>query len=301
MHITLRQLRVFDAVARLSSYTRAAEELHLSQPAVSMQIRQLEDNAGLPLFEQLGKKIFLTEAGREMFHYSRAIARQLDELDEVLANLKGVGRGKLRISVASTANYFVPILLGRFCKRFPNINIILDVTNRKVLLNQLAENETDLAIMGQPPAEMDLVADPFMENPLVIIAPPDHPLANKEKIPLKRLEEDVFLVREPGSGTRDAVERFFRRHKISITTVMEIGNNEAIKQSVQAGLGLGLLSRYTLDMELALNRLVILDVEHFPIMRHWYIMHRKGKRLSVVSQAFKEFLLKEAAEILNAR
>lgn len=299
MHITLRQLKVFAAVARNLSYTRAATELHLSQPAVSMQIKQLEDSLGLPLFEQLGKRIFLTEAGQEVYHYGLSIAQQLEDLETALGRLKGLDQGKLRLAVASTANYFAPTLLGAFCQRFPGITVSLDVTNRESLLRQLAENLVDLVIMGQPPAEMPLDAGAFMDNPLVIVAPPEHPLAGQHAIALKRLEQEVFLVREPGSGTRSAMERFFEKHGVRITTGMEIGSNEAIKQSVQAGLGLGLLSRATLSMELALGRLVILDVAHFPIRRHWYVVHRRGKRLSVVAQAFKDFLLTEAEGLLR--
>lgn len=301
MNITLRQLKVFAAVARNLSFTRAAEELCLTQPAVSMQVKQLENQLDVPLFEQLGKKIYLTEAGKEVYHYSRAITQQLDELHTVLENLKGLGHGKLRISVATTANYFVPTLLGTFCKRFPNVTVSLDVTNRDKLLNQLSENEVDLVIMGQPPVDMDLEAATFMENPLIIVAPPEHPLAKEKAIPLKRLEKEIFLVRERGSGTRGAMERFFTQHDIHVTTGMEVGSNEAIKQSVQAGLGLGLLSRDTVDMELALGRLVILDVAEFPILRHWYAVHRRGKRLSAVSEAFKDFLIAEGAELLGKR
>lgn len=298
MNITFRQLKVFAAVARHLSFTRAAEELHLSQPAVSLQVKQLEHQLGLPLFEQLGKRIFLTEAGQEVYHYSRSIAQQLEELESVVAGIKGLGRGRLRISVASTANYFAPTLLGTFHHRFPGVTVSLDVTNRETLLSQLAENEVDLVIMGQPPAEMELEAGAFMDNPLVVVAPTDHPLAGEHSIPLKRLEKETFLVREPGSGTRIAMERFFAQHNMSITAGMEVGSNEAIKQSVQAGLGLGLLSRDTIEMELALGRLAVLDIEDFPIMRHWYVVHRKGKRLTVVAQAFKDFLLQEAAGLL---
>ncbi|HFE32284.1 MAG TPA: LysR family transcriptional regulator [Gammaproteobacteria bacterium] len=299
MHLTLRQLKVFEAVARHLSFRRAAEELHLSQPAVSMQIKQLESNVELPLFDHVGKKVFLTEAGREMFHYSRAIAGLLNEADEVIEQLKGGRRGKLALSVASTVNYFAPALLGTFCQRFPDINISLDVTNRETLLRQLADNEADLVIMGQPPAGDELEAGSFMENPLVVIASPDHPLAGKQGVPMQRLEEETFLVRERGSGTRGATERFFSQHGITLNTGMEISSNEAIKQSVQAGLGLGLLSRDTLEMELALNKLVVLDVEGFPIVRHWYVMHRRAKRLSPVAQAFKRFLLEEANTLLH--
>ncbi|SCZ61761.1 LysR family transcriptional regulator [Thiohalomonas denitrificans] len=299
MNITLRQLKVFAAVARNLSFTRAAEELCLTQPAVSMQVKQLETQLEVALFEQLGKKIYLTEAGQEVYQYSRLITQQLDELQTVLQNLRGVGHGRLRIAVASTANYFVPTLLGTFCRRFPDVTVSLDVTNREELLTQLADNEVDLVIMGQPPAEMDLEASAIMENPLVIVAPPDHPLAQQQRIPLARLEKEIFLVREPGSGTRIAMERFFNEYNVRIATGMEVGSNEAIKQSVQAGLGLGLLSRDTVQMELELDRLVILDVQEFPILRHWYVVYRRGKRLSSVSESFKTFLLTEAAHLLG--
>ncbi|MCK4586854.1 MAG: LysR family transcriptional regulator, partial [Gammaproteobacteria bacterium] len=248
---------------------------------------------------RLGKKIYMTEAGQEIYHYSRSIGRLLAEADEAIDGLKGAHQGRLTISVASTANYFVPTLLGTFHERFPGVTVSLDVTNRETLLEQLYENEVDLVVMGQPPKDMDLEAGTFMENPLVIIAPPDHPLAKQKNIPFTRLEDEVFLTRERGSGTRGAIERFFAQHGVQLNTGMEIASNEAIKQSVQAGLGLGLLSRDTLDMELALNKLVILDVEDFPIVRYWYVMHRKGKRLSTAAQAFKQFLLEEANALLH--
>lgn len=297
LHFTFRQLSVFEAVARHLSYSRAAEELHLTQPAVSMQIKQLEENAGTPLFEQLGKKIYLTEAGRELSHYSRVIAQQLAEAESVLGELKGLQRGKLKISVASTANYFVPQLLAIFSQRFPTVTVSLDVTNRQALLAQLVNNEMDMAIMGQPPEGMHLVAESFMENPLVVIAPVNHPLAGAKKIPLARLQSETFLVREQGSGTRVAMERFFSQHGIQFQAGMEMSSNEAIKQAVQAGLGLGILSLHTIELELETKRLKVLDVKGFPIMRHWYVVHRKEKRLSTVAQAFKAFLLTEAKQI----
>jgi DNA-binding transcriptional LysR family regulator len=300
MNLTLRQLRVFEAVARNLSFTRAAEELFLTQPAVSMQVKQLEDNLGVELFEQLGKRIFLTEAGEEVAHYSRSIAQQLDELEAVLDRLKGMSGGRLKISVASTANYFIPSLLGVFSQRHPGITITLDVTNRESLLKALADNSVDMVIMGKPPAEQDLDAGAFMENPLVIVAPPNHPLAGERQVPLEWLQQETFLVRERGSGTRIAMERFFNEHHIHVKTGMEVGSNEAIKQSVQAGLGLGVLSRDTLALELRLGRLVVLDIEGFPIRRHWYIVHRRGKRLTPAGQAFKDFMLTEAAELVRA-
>jgi DNA-binding transcriptional LysR family regulator len=299
MHLTLRQLKVFESVARHLNYTRAAEELHLTQPAVSMQVKQLEGSLGIALFEQLGKRIHLTGAGQEVLTYARTVTQQLDELEGVLNRIKGMSGGRLRISVATTANYFIPTLLGSFSRRFPDVTVTLDITNRETLLRSLAENTTDLVIMGQPPAEADVAAEPFMDNPLVIVAPPDHPLAGKKKIPLARLQEETFLVRESGSGTRIAMERFFNERGMKLRTGMEVGSNEAIKQSVQAGLGLGLLSRATIEQELTLKRLVVLDVAEFPIMRHWYVVHRRGKRLSGAAEAFKRFVLTDTQDILR--
>ena len=300
MNVTFRQLRVFEAVARHLSYTQAAQELHLSQPAVSMQVRQLEDHAGLPLFEQLGKKLYLTEAGREMYQYSRRIAGALDEAGAVLEQLKGVQRGRLDISVASTADYFATRLLAAFAKEYPGTSFSLDVTNRATLLRQLEDNEKDLVIMGKPPEGMALATESFLENPLVLIAPPNHPLAGKQNIPLTQLQAETFVVREPGSGTFIAMERFFTEHGVTLTTGMEMTSNEAIKQAVEAGLGLGIVSIHTLELELETGRLITLDVDVFPILRHWYVVHRKGKRLSPVASAFKEFVMNRAAGLNTA-
>lgn len=292
LNLTLRQLRVFEAVAKHLSYSRAAEALHLTQPAVSMQIRQLEDVAGLPLFEQLGKKIHLTEAGKEFLHYSNSILQHLSEAETMLAEFKGMS-GKLNISVASTASYFTPQLLAEFCQRHMQATVNLSVTNREALLQRLSNNQTDMAIMGRPPDNLDVDATPFMQNHLVIIAPINHPLANGRNIPLSRLAEETFLVREQGSGTRITMERFFAEQNIHLTTGTEMSTNEAIKQAVQAGMGLGILSLHTVSLELETARLKVLDVQNFPIQRHWYVVHRKGKRLTNVAQAFKEFLLQE--------
>jgi len=297
MHFTLRQLSIFEAVARHLSYTQAAMELHLTQPAVSMQIRQLETNLGLPLFEQLGKRIYLTEAGRELHHYSRAIAQQLQEIEEIFAQLQGVKRGRLAISVVSTANYFAARLLAAFCKQYQNITFSLDVTNRERLLRQLENNEKDLVIMGLPPEEMDLSSESFMENPLVVIAAPEHPLAQRRNIPLEELVKEDFVMREPGSGTRIAVERFLAEHRLALSTSIELSRDEALKQAVAAGLGLGIVSIHTLELELSTGALVLLSVESFPILRHWYVVHRRGKRLSPIALAFKDFVLREAANV----
>lgn len=298
MHITLRHLQVFESAARLAGFTRAAEELHLSQPAVSMQIRQLEEQAGMPLFDQIGKKIHLTDAGRTLYHHAQAILAQVQEAQLELEEMRGVRRGQLNITIASTANYFAPRLLATFCQRYPGVKVSLDVSNREHILTQLSESDKDLAIMGQTPEESNLVAHPFMDNPLVVIAAPNHPLVHERAIAPARLSEESFISREPGSGTRMAAERFFDAAGIRLATAMEMSSNEAIKQAVQAGLGLGVVSIHTLEMERALGRLAILDVQGFPIMRHWYVVHRPAKRFSAVAQAFLDFIMTEAGSLL---
>lgn len=299
MNPTFRQLKLFEAVARNSSFTRASEELHLTQPAVSTQIKQLEEEVGTPLFEHMGKKIFLTEAGREMYEFSRSIAQKFTDVRMVLDEMKGIKRGHLDIAVTSTGKYFAPYLLAAFCRQHSGITVNLDVTNRETLLRQLADNIPDMAIMGSPPDDMDLVADSFMSNPLVVIAPLDHPLANSGRIALQRLLKESFIVREKGSGTRDAIERFLEQRNLTMTTTMEMSRNEAIKHAVMAGLGLGIVSIHTLEMELTLDRLVVLNVEGFPILKDWYIVHRVGKRFSAAAQAFKEFVLSEGSTLIK--
>ncbi len=294
MHVTLRQLSVFEAVARRLSITRAAEELHLSQPAVSMQVRQLEEAVGLPLLERIGKRLFLTEAGRTMQRTSRGVAEQLSEAQQLIDDLKGTEGGRLHITVATTVNYFAARLLSQFCKRYPRVRVSLDVTNRETLLSRLEANETDIVLMGQPPEGLDLVAEPFMDNPLVVIAPPDHRLAGRSRIPLACLADETFLIREKGSGTRGAMERFFSEHGLPLTRTIEMTGNEAIKQSVEAGLGLGIVSVHTVELELAVARLTTLDVQSFPIARRWYVVHRRGKRLLAAARAFRQFVLDEA-------
>ena len=297
-HFTLRQLQVFEKVANHLNYSRAAEELYLSQPAVSMQIKQLEGHIGLPLFEQMGKKIFLTEAGRELHHYARSIAQQLTEMEAVFNEMKGLGQGKLTISVVNTANYFTPQLLARFCQRYPEINVILQVANRDAVLKQLADNSTDLAIMGQPPKGLDLIAESFLDNPMVVIAAPSHPLTTVRQVKFGQLAEQTFVSREQGSGTRSAMERVFEKYNIQPHISMEMETNEAIKQAVQAGMGLGILSLHSIELELETGRLAMLNVEHFPLPRHWFVAHRSNKRLSGAALAFKDFLLVEAKKIL---
>ena len=296
MHITFRQLQVFEAVARHLSYTRAAEELYLTQPAVSMQIKQLEGSAGLSLFEQIGKKIYLTQAGETMVGHARTILQHLAIAGEEMNELLGVDSGRLRIAIASTVNYFATRLLATFAREHPAVEISLDVANRESLLARLDENVPDLVLMGQPPKDMDLVSESFMDNPLIVISALNHPLAGRRNILLSDLAQEKFLVREPGSGTRIAMERCFTENDFDYQKGIELTGNEAIKQSVEAGLGLAVVSAHTVELELTLKRLIQLNVQGFPIMRRWYVAHRRGKRLSPTAEAFRKFVLEVGAK-----
>ena len=295
---TLRQLQVFEAVARNLSFARAAEELHLTQPAVSLQIKQLAQHAGLPLFEQMGKKIYMTEAGREMLAYSHTIMQRIKEAEEVFAALRGASNGQLNIAVVSTAKYFAPQLLAAFRKRHPNASVKLAVNNREFTVRQLLDNETDLAIMGRPPAEVETIAESFARHPLGIIAAPDHALAHKRRTPLKRLVNETFILREKGSGTRAAMETLFSERDFVYQASMEISSNETIKQAVIAGMGISFLSLHTVGLELSSKRLIALDIAGLPVMRNWFVIHRVQKRLSPLAQEFKTFLLNDGAALL---
>lgn len=299
MNITIRQLQIFESVAEHLSYTRASKCLYLTQPAVSMQIKQLESEITMPLFERIGRSLFLTEVGRELLVHAQNISQQLSEITLVINELGGSHRGNLNMAVATTAIAFSLKLLGEFYKRFSGANITLDVTNRASLLSHLENNTIDMVIMGQPPDGLDVEAISFMENPIVVVAPVDHGLVGKKDIPLKVLQEETFIMREPGSGTRIAMERFFDESGYSITSVMEMSSNEAINQAVESGLGLGIVSRNTLELQLSLGALVILDVESFPMIRHWYLVHRKGKNFTVLMSAFKRMIQDESSNILS--
>lgn len=297
-NFTLRQLTLFEAVARTGSFTRTAEELHLTQPAVSNQIKQLEDQIGSPLFEHSGRRIAPTEIGREMVAFCRDIAQRIDEFESMLDDIKGLHHGVLNVSVVSTAEYFAPYLLARFCARHPGITVNLDVTNRDAVLKQLADNAPDMAIMGVPPDGANLVSQSFMPNPLVVIAAPDHALCAMPNVPIKRVVKERFIIREPGSGTRDAFERFLHKNGGRLQNSMEMSSNEAIKHAVMAGLGLGVVSLHTLEMELKLGRIAIIDLVDFPLERQWHLVHRQGKRFSVAAQALQNFILTEAVNVV---
>jgi LysR family transcriptional regulator, low CO2-responsive transcriptional regulator len=289
-HSTFRQLEVFEAIARLGSFTRAAEELHLTQPTVSMQIRKLTDTVGLPLFEQIGKRIYLADAGKALQVTCSEIFESLNNFEMMVADMRGLKQGKLRLAVVTTAKYFAPRLLGAFCKEYPGIDVSLKVSNRERLLERLGENQDDLYVLGQPPEGLDVVYEPFLDNPLVVRAPNNHPLAAQRNIPLALLAEEPFIMREPGSGTRIAVERLFRQHGLDLNVRMELGSNEAIKQAIIGGLGISVLSRHTMVLDAATGLLTTLDVEHFPIKRKWYTVYPTGKQPSIVAQAFLDYL-----------
>lgn len=292
---TFRQLEIFEAIARLGSFTRAADEMYLTQPTVSMQMKKLTDIVGTPLLEQVGKRIFLTDAGRELAQACRGVFDILDRFTMAVSEQQGLKQGRLAVMAITTASYFAPRLLGDFSHCYPGIDVSLTVTNREQVLASIADNLADLYILGQPPEDVEIIAEPLMPNPLVVLAAPDHPLVGVQDIPLERLAREPWLLREPGSGTRKAVERLFAEHGLELRSRMNLGGNEAIKQAVQAGLGLGILSRQAVDAELTLGRLAVLAVEGFPILRHWYMVQRADKRLSPVAQAFKDFALSPEA------
>ena len=290
-HASLHQLRIFHAVARHGSFARAAEELHLSPPTLSLQVKQLAQTVGEALFEQLGKKIFLTAAGRTLADACQDIENRMERLSQDLAALRGVEKGSLKIAILTTVKYTVPKLLGGFCTAHPGIEVSLFVGNRENLLQRLCANQDDLYIMGQPPQQLEVHSEDFAVNPLVLVAAPTHPLAGQRSVAPQRLANEPFILREPGSGTRLTTEAFFASHGITLRNRLEVGSSEAIKQTVAGGLGLAVLSATTVVSELALGELVLLDVQGFPLIRHWHVVYAKGKKLSAAANAFKAWLL----------
>jgi len=300
--LNLHQLATFQVVAKHCSYVRAAEELHFSQPAVSAQIRQLEETLGVKLFEQIGRRTHLTQAGVELHHYSQKIFAVIDEALETMEELRGPDHGRLRVGADTTVGtYVIPGLLGKFHQSYPEVEISLDVVNRAALVERIMSNEIDIAIVGRVPDDIPVVIEPFAPNELVLVASPYHRLAGRANVPLSELAKEHFLMREVGSGTRAALELILQEAEVPLHVSMHMGNNSAIKQGVAAGLGIALISRVALDMELETNRLVILDVEGFPIMRQWRIVHLKDKHLSATALAFKSFLLEHADHRLRRK
>ena len=291
MRIDLRQLEILEAVARSGSLTHAAEALNVTQPAISIQMRKLETEIGISLFEREGRGVQLTEVGEEVLNHAQRINGVLDDLRENIRHFKGVRKGVLRIAVVSTANYFIPGYIAHFRKLHPGVTINLRVANRDNLLGMLASNESDLAITGQPPEDSDLIARPFKENPLVVIAPPDHPLAGKSNITPQDLAKFPFVIRESGSGTRAAMERAFREHGLECQTSCVVSSNEAVKQAVQAQLGLAIISRQTTELETETKRLTILPCDDLSLRRQWYVVYRNFRRLLPTALEFRNQLL----------
>lgn len=288
--LTLHQLAIFTVLARHQNMTRAAAELHMTTPALSIQIKQMSEAIGMPLHEKIGKQLYLTEAGHRVEQAARDVLERLTDLSTELAELQGLERGSLKLSIITTAKYFVPRLLGEFCRQHPGIEVALEVLNRDQCLARLKQNLDDLYIMGQVSDTLDVTAVPFMENPLVVIAPTGHPLADKKSIPPNKLADEAFIMREQGSGTRLAAERFFESKKVSIKTRMTLGSNEAVKQAVAGGLGLAVISQHTLSLDATSGAFAVLDVKGFPLLRQWYAVYPKGRRLSTVTEAFLQYL-----------
>jgi LysR family transcriptional regulator, low CO2-responsive transcriptional regulator len=299
-HATLRQLKVFEAAARLSSFSRAAQEMHLSQPAVSAQIDKLRGHAGVPLFEQLGKRIHLTAAGEELLHHARLILAQFDQAEAAMAQHQGVKGGRLNVAVISAGDSFFPRLLVAFAQRHEGVKLALSVQNRHELLVHLADNQCDLAVMVRPPAGPEMTATPFAPHPYIVVAARSHALAQERAITLARLLREPFLVREAGSDTRASMAEAFGKRMAKLNIALEIKSNETIKQAVLAGMGLAFMSAHTVSAELKAGTLVALDVQGFPLQRHWYVVQRRDKRLPAVAQAFRDFLIDEAAALIDA-
>nr|WP_287127469.1 LysR family transcriptional regulator [Candidatus Cyanaurora vandensis] len=295
--MTLHQLQLFRAVAKHLSYTRAAEELFLAQPTVSIQIKQLTKVVGLPLFEQIGKRLYLTSAGRELSETCESIFERLSHFQISIADLQGLKKGRLKLAMGTTAKYFAPRLLGPFCQRYPQIEVSLKLSNRERVIERMTQNADDIYILAHPPENLEVEARPFLKDALVVLAPRDHPLALKRNIPVACLAHEPFLIREVGSGTRMIVQRFFEDHNVPLTVKMEIGSNEAIKQAIIGGLGISVLSQHCLALEGATGQLAILDVQGFPLERHWHVVYPQGKSLSVLARTFLDYLFTEGQYI----
>ena len=296
MRLTFHQLRLLLAVSREGSVSRAAQRLHLTQPTLSAQLRQLAEQVGLPLFERVGRKLHLTAAGRVVLDTAARVEQELENLDETLAELRGDVVGRLRLAVVSTAETFIPRLLGDFRRERPAVEVSLVVLNRDAVIRRLADNLDDLYIMSRPPQAPPVVATPFLSNPLVVVAAAEHPLAGRETLQIEALAAEEFVLREPGSGTRQAAEHFFAAHGLALRPRLELGSNEAVKQAVAGGLGLSLLSAHALAHAVD-EGIAVLRVEGTPLPTQWQVVYPAGKRLSPLAGAFLEFLRERAAEL----
>jgi LysR family transcriptional regulator, low CO2-responsive transcriptional regulator len=294
---TLHQLKVFETVARNGSFTRAAEELLITQPTVSSQVKQLTNSVGLALFEQIGKRLYLTDAGRELLLTCKDIFEKLDNFEIKIADLKGTKQGQLNLAVITTAKYFVPRLLGSFCQKYPGIDVSLQVTNHQEIQQRMLANQDDLYVVSNPSNDIDLATKPFLNNPLVVVARKDHPLANKKNLDLKELNNQPFIMREQGSGTRESIIKLLTDNDLAVKVKLELGSNEAIKQAIYGGLGISILSEHCLISEGISGELTVLDFKHFPIKRRWFVAYLAGKKLSVIAETFLDYLLEESPKM----
>ncbi len=297
-NVTLRQLRVFAAAAKHQSFGKAAEELHLTPPAVSMQIRELEDQVGLPLFDRTGRAVSLTVTGEYLLVYVRKMLATLKDAEDAIAKFRGLEAGRLTIGMVSTAKYYMPRLLARFREDHPEVEVRLEVGNRERLVALMQAGEVDLAVMGRPPREFATRAEPFAVHPHVIVTAPDHPLMQAEHASAAALAQYGFIVREPGSGTRAAMEQYFEEHRIAPPVVMEMASNETIKQAVMAGMGVSFLSLHTIGLELKTGQIATPDIEGVPVLRRWYVVNTLAKTLSPAAEAFRYFVLERAETYL---
>lgn len=301
MHISFRQLQVFSEVARQGSMIRAASSLHLTPPAVSMQIKELETQLGLPLFDRQGRQVSLSTAGEYFLVHARKLLAGLQEAGNAMARLKRLEHGLLTIGIVSTAKYFVPQMLARFHEDHPGVDVRLRVVgNREQLVALMQSGEVDLSVMGRPPRELATRAETFAAHPLVFVCPPGHPLLNLGKAPVSALEPYPFIVREHGSGTRNAMDRFLAEHRFTPRITMEMSSNETLKQAVMAGLGLSFLSLHTMGLELRSGMLQVLDVQDTPVMRMWNLVHLQSRVLSPAAEAFRYFMLERGETHLRA-
>ena len=293
MNITFRQLRLFLALADTGSVSAAAKAMHVTQPTASMQLKEVSQSVGLPLYEVVSKKIYLTDVGKELAATARAVAQAWDGFEQNVDAIKGLSRGKLRVAVVSTAKYFMPRLVGSFCTKHPAIDVSLEILNRDGVVQRLRDNLDDLYIMSRPPVDMDLGDEVFMPNPLVLIAPNNDPLVKRKSVPLHELAQRRFILREKGSGTRMVGDQFFKTMKFRPDVRLELGSNEAVKESVAGGLGLGVISRHALHGLKKEHGVSVIDVKGFPLPSAWHIVHPSSKKLSPLAVAFKQHLLKE--------
>lgn len=296
MNVSFRQLRLFKALAETGSVTAAARVMHVTQPTASMQLKELSNSIGMPLFEFVGKKIYLTEAGKTLALSAQAISQEWESLEQSISAMKGLKTGTLKIAVVSTAKYFIPSLVGSFSSNYPDVDIALEVLNRDAVVARLEKNMDDMAIMTQPPEHLEIEDEVFLDNPLVCIAPKNHLLKNKE-IGLNELANEYFVMREIGSGTRMSCDLFFKDKKFSPKIRLTLGSNEAIKQSVSSGLGLSIVSIHSLTEYDLRKTVCILKVRDFPIKSKWHIVTAKGKRLSPIAKIFHDQLISKAIEI----